>query len=177
MIDSENELNRLYKATCDENAVRKGDTDKVAEIEEKPAPRAKKEKAPKQKADKKLNKRLEEKFDIEIEEKQARIDKIKREAEMSNLKQMKLTGRLIPTDLVFGTIRQLSQSVIMSFKNQLEAIVTDIAKVAKLDRKQTAELRARMREHLNEIINSAVDSAQQNIDNIVKEYSEGRKAA
>lgn len=177
MVDSENDLNRLYKAKCNENGIRKQEPEKVAEIAEKPTLRAKKEKAPRPRADSTLKKRLEEKFDIEVEEKRARINKIHQEAQMSRLKEMKLTGQLIPTDLVYGTVRQLSQSLLMNFKNQLEAMITDISKIARLDRKQSAEMRKQIKEHLNIALNTSVDDAQRNIENITREYSQAKRAA
>lgn len=177
-VDSDNALNKLYKATCAENASKKGQPVKVPEIKGKRAPLPKKEKsAPARTTNPLMEQRITQKFDIDHEEKQARIQKIRKEVEMADLKQMKLTGQLIPTDLVFGVIRQLSQSITMSFKNQLEAVVTDISKKAKLDRKESAELRGLIKDHLNTTIGNAVDSAQQHIDNIVKEHSQDRKAA
>jgi hypothetical protein len=180
-IDSENPINLLYKATCDENAVRAGEPEKVAEIAEKQAPAPKKsQKAPKPPKEPTSNKRndlLDKKFDIEIEEKEARINKIRQEARMAELKEQKLTGQLIPTDVVYSTIRQLSQSLMMSFKNMAEAAVTDIAKSAKMNRDQMAALRKQMKDHINTAINQAVDDAQKNVDNITKEYSQAKKAA
>lgn len=177
MIDSENELNRLYKATASENAVRRGQGEKVPETSGKPPKEPKKQKESKPRADPRLKDRLDKKFDLEIEERQAKINKAKQEAQMTRLKEMKLTGQLIPTDLVYGTIRQLSQSILMSFKNQVDAMVTDLSKVAKLDRKGIADLRKTMREHLNHAVNNAVDEAQKNVENITSEYSQEKKAA
>lgn len=180
MIDSENPINRLYKDSCAQNAAEKGKPEKVAETSKKRAPLPGKSKAaskkPERQENPELQERISEKFTIDRLEKQSRIAKINLEAELMQMKQRKLSGQLMPTDMVFNLIRQLSQSMLVGFSNGLDALVTDVAKSAKLDRNEVAEMRKRVRSMINKVIDNSIDDAKRNVDNIVAENSQQKAA-
>lgn len=176
-IDSENAINQAYKANCLENAAKRGQQPGHPQEPVNAKKKAKKERVITHKPDPALKKALEKKMSVELAEKEARTAKIEREMRLMEMKEMKLSGQLIPTDLVASTIRQFMQSVMISFNEGGEAFITDMTKSLKLDRIQTASLRKQMREIINVAVNRAVNNAQKNIDNIIAEHSQGKNLA
>lgn len=175
-IDSDHTINRLYRQHCDESKANKPAPPKVADTAEKP-PKTEKSK---RKAPSRVNTRLErqitEKFEIEKEERQARIQKQNLDAKILEMKLGKLSGKMIPTDLVANTIRQLAQSIMVSFNNGADALAVDISKLAGLNRNQHADIRKKLRQIVNEAVNTAVSDAQHNVANIVQEHTQNRAA-
>jgi hypothetical protein len=124
-----------------------------------------------------LSKRLNEKFQVELNEKQARTAKIDKEMRLLEMKEMKLSGQLIPTDLVANTIRQLMQTTMVSFNDAADALLVDLAKMLKIDRQKMAELRKKLKGIVNDAVNRSVNEAQKNVHNIAQEHSQQRKKA
>ena len=172
-IDSNNPVNAAFIAQQKERK----SAGKTAKMPEKPG------KTPKKKPSKKqteisesepVAKVVSEKFEVDIGEKRARTAKIQQEMRLAAMKEMKLTGQLIPTDLVSNTIRQLMQAVMVSFNDASDALIVDVAKRLKIDRAQLADLRSRLKHITNEAVDRSVSEAQKNIQNIVQEHSQAK---
>jgi hypothetical protein len=185
LIDSKNPINAAYIEKCLENRVRQGgQPEVVTEVKKQGKTRPSKERQsvvpvekPERAEDPAQMNRITQKFEVELQEKQARIEKMQRDARLMQMKEMKLTGQLIPTDLVYGTIRQLSQSLLVNFNNSTDALLVDVAKKLKIDRSMLADMRKDLKRILNSSVDMAVNDAQKNVDNITKEYSQGKNAA
>jgi hypothetical protein len=185
LIDSKNEINRLYIERCLENKARQPDKPKDVTTGQERGKVAKSKRSkpqepaeiPNRAEDPTKSARITQKFDVELQEKQARIEKMRLDARLMEMKEAKLTGQLIPTDLVFGTIRQLTQSLLVNFNNSTDAWLVDLAKKLKIDRAMLADLRKDVKKVLNSSVDMAVTDAQKNVENITKEYSQRKNAA
>ena len=102
----------------------------------------------------------------------------KREAEtrLLNLKEEKIRGEHIPTELVRSLIIHLSQSFVTGFKNGLEDFITVVAKAKGMNVNEIAEARGELTRVINNTVNKSVESAKKSVDSIVSEYAEKRSA-
>lgn len=170
-IDSSNPVNEAFRLNCEHKSQKIDQSENEVKKERPPT----KSKPEKKKADPKLKKALENKFNVEITEREVRTKKISSETELIEMQKMKLSGKLIPTDLVMNTIRQLMHSIMTSFNDGAEALVTDIGKRLKMDRSDIATMRKSLKSIVNESVNRSIDDAQKNIDNIISEHSQGKR--
>lgn len=178
-IDTENTTNAAFIAHCRELAAERTkplENPVVSPGEPKPPKKQKKEPKQQIKVDPSVKKRIDEKFGVELDEKKARTEKINRELALLEMKQMKMAGQVIPTDLVANTIRQLMQSVTVAFTDASDAFINDMAKSLSIDREKMALIRKQMKNIVNAAVNRAIDDAQKNINNIVQEHSQGKAA-
>jgi hypothetical protein len=177
-IDSENPINKVFHDNQMALQARKASNPTEAPPKKKVAVKARKvAPAPEKREPTALEGKIERKVDLEIEERQIRQQKISQEIQMMKLRQEKLTGQSIPTDLAASVVRQLAQSMMVAFSEGADAIVNDYAKIAGINREKLAKMRKQMRELVNNCINRSVNEASKNIDNIIDEHSQGRKAA
>ncbi len=178
-IDTENTVNQAFIAHCKDVAAKREKPLENPELAPEARKKAKREPKPEPQPktiDPEVKKRVDDKFDTEIKEKQARTSKLERELRLLELKEMKQTGQVIPTDLVANTIRQLMQSVMVAFSDASDAFINDMAKSLKIDREKMALIRKQMKNIVNGAVNRAVDDAQKNVNNIVQEHSQGKAA-
>ena len=172
-IDSSNPVNEAFRVNCEHKSSQKAEQPEKEVKREKAT--TKQSKPEKKKPDPKLKKALENKFNVEIAEREVRTKKISSEVELIEMQKMKLSGKLIPTDLVMNTIRQLMHSIMTSFNDGAEALVTDIGKKLKMDRSDIATMRKSLKSIVNESVNRSIDDAQKNIDNIISEHSQVKR--
>ncbi len=102
---------------------------------------------------------------------------LKKEAEtrLLNMKEEKLKGEHIPTELVRSIILQQSQSFITAFKNSIEDFITLSAKKSNMNVNEIAEARGKITKMINESANKAIVIAKKGVANIVNEYSVKRE--
>lgn len=110
-------------------------------------------------------------FNMDQTKKQLDIDKITVEIRLKLLDEAKKRGEIIPIDLIKVIISQQSQSIITSFKDNLEDIITIFGKSKGMNVNEIAEMRGSITKTLNIIVNKAVDNSKRNIKNIIDEYS------
>jgi hypothetical protein len=101
----------------------------------------------------------------------------KKEAEtrLLNLKEEKIRGEHIPTELIRSIIILQSQSFVTAFKNGMEDFITIMAKAKGMNVNEVAEARGELIRVINSTANKAVDLAKKGIDNIVGEYAVKRE--
>jgi hypothetical protein len=101
----------------------------------------------------------------------------KKEAEtrLLNLKEEKIRGEHIPTELVRSIVILQSQSFVTAFKNGLEDFITIVAKAKGMNVNEVAEARGELIRVINLTANKAVEQAKKGIDNIVGEYAVKRE--
>jgi len=97
--------------------------------------------------------------------------KREKEIELLNIKEQKLRGEAIPTDLVKIIFGQHFKSIGTTFKNATETIITNIGKKKALNVNEIAELRSVLNGILNDAISESIQESKKNIKNIVEEYS------
>jgi hypothetical protein len=97
----------------------------------------------------------------------------KKEAEtrLLNLKEEKIRGEHIPTELIRSIIILQSQSFVTAFKNGMEDFITIVAKTKGMNVNEVAEARGELIRVINTTANKAVDLAKKGVDSIVGEYA------
>ena len=113
-------------------------------------------------------------YKLSLEKKQLDIERAKEEIEIARLKKEKLSGDLIPTDLVRIVFATHSKSITINFHQAVENILSQIAKQAGLDRDQIAKIRGSLIEIINKGVKNALAASKKDLKNIVAEYSQKR---
>lgn len=132
---------------------------------------------PASRANKQIVAQAKKKYDVDLETKQATIAKVKRDTEIADMKLRRMTGQVIPTDVVKALFMQHFKSMVTSFRNGLDRITIEFSKKGGMNRNDIAELRKSMLNTLNECVDKAVDSSKLGVEHIVAEYSQRSKAA
>jgi hypothetical protein len=117
---------------------------------------------------------LNEKYEAEVSVKQYDIQLKQQQIELNRLKIEKLSGDLIPTELVRVVFAQHFKNVSTSFHQAADGFISNIVKITGMDRQQMAGLRSELIRIVNESINEGVDESKKNVDQIVGEYSQTR---
>lgn len=110
----------------------------------------------------------------------ADLDKAKKEAEirykesqtrLSELKEQKLRGENIPTDLVMNVIGMLGHSLQSSYKNGAAQLMHEISTRTKMNVELEAEFNGRLIDLINISHSDAIIEAKKSIKNIINESS------
>ncbi len=107
-------------------------------------------------------------------EKQLRVQELEKktvETRLLELKEKKLQGELIPTELVKAVFAQQTQSFITSFNNSIQDMLTLFSKKHTLNTNEISEMRGGIACIINESVDKAVDLTEKNIRNIVNEFT------
>lgn len=91
------------------------------------------------------------------------------------IKEEKLLGKLIPTELVKMVFAQHSQSLVTSFKNGADVLIMDISKRKELTRKENAELNGRLIQIINKSVDEAIKASTKLLNNIIADHTEKRE--
>lgn len=104
------------------------------------------------------------------------FDSLKREKEVQRIQIEidKKRGEVIPSELVIPLFLQHNKSIITSFNNVCNAILTEYAKKKDFTPDEISEMRGRMIGAINEGIRDAQNLTKAVVKNIVSEYSEKR---
>lgn len=108
---------------------------------------------------------------LEREKKQLDVIKTGEEITHLKLKNEKLQGDNIPTNMVREVFRRHSQNISASFKSGIENLIVEFEKSANLKRDKVAALRGKMITIINEAIENAIKESKKEISNIVQEVS------
>ena len=114
------------------------------------------------------------KFNQDIETREAELEKKRVEIRLALLKEQKLMGELIPTDLIKSFFILHSESIKVSFNEGCENLIVIISQQKQLSNTEVAEVRKKLVDIINLSIDNAISSSKKNLTNIVKEYSERR---
>ena len=121
-----------------------------------------------------VNSKVNDAFQLDIAIKSAELKKKEVDTRLALIKEEKLKGVLIPTELVKIVFKQHSASITTSFKNAIENLLIEISKTKNLNRNELAELRGKMIVSLNTAINDSVTVSKKQISNIITQFSEKR---
>lgn len=114
-------------------------------------------------------------FEAEAKKKIADAEKAVWQAEKERLAVEKLTGKLMPVDLVEQILRVNIHHIFKSFENELSTLASIYCDIlAAGDRGKLAELIGKMRVELARIIKDTSTTAKAEIENVVADYSEVR---
>jgi len=104
------------------------------------------------------------------------FDSKKREKEVEKLQIEidKKRGEVIPSELIIPLFLQHNKSIITSFKNVCDAILTEYGKKKSFSSTEMADMRGRMIASINEGIHDAQDLTKSAVKVIIADYSEKR---
>ena len=117
---------------------------------------------------------LNSNFEIDNSLKRLELEKKEQEVELNRLKIAKLSGDVIPTELVKVVFSQHFKSVTNAFHQGADNFITDMTKMLSLDRNQMVKLRAELIEIVNNAVADSIDESKESIKNIKEEYSQKR---
>jgi hypothetical protein len=115
-----------------------------------------------------------QKYNVEIQKRELELKKTEQEVELNRLKIAKLSGEVIPTDLVKVVFGQHFKSVTTAFHQGADNFISTIAKRAGMDRKDMAVMRNELIEVVNKAVKDAINDSKDSIDHIVGEYQQKR---
>lgn len=110
--------------------------------------------------------------ELERQLKEAELHKKRVDTQIALLKEEKLRGIVIPTDIVKVAFQQHFKSISAAFHNAADNLIVNFAKKKDLNREEIAELRGELIEVINIAIQESVAESIKTVDNIVDEYSE-----
>lgn len=113
-------------------------------------------------------------YALEKEIKLADLQKKEVDTRIALLKEEKLMGVSIPTELVKGVISSLSKSIISSFKDGADNFLIEIAKRKSLTGSEIAECRGILIKIINTSSTRAISESKKSINSIVNEFSDKR---
>jgi hypothetical protein len=114
------------------------------------------------------------KFNLDKAIKEAELEKKEQEIELNKLKIAKLSGEVIPTDLVKVIFAQHFKSVTTAFHQGCDNFIMTIAKVTGMKRAEMATMRGELIEIVNHAVTDGIDESRQSLKHIVGEYKEKR---
>ena len=136
---------------------------------EKPAIQQKKSQEPAEKAGKpdKIASKL---LGLEEQKKTAEIERIISATKLNHLRIQKQEGELIPFGLLKPIISQLVLSLVSSFKNGGENLITEFCHRHALDAAAQAALRKSLKNIINQAVDEGVDNARMSAERIGEEF-------
>lgn len=99
------------------------------------------------------------------------LEKKQVETRILTIKEQKLIGEVIPTDIVKSIFTQHSQSIVTEFKNCIEDVLTIFGKRKGLNTNEIAEIRGSLTVSINVAVDKAVDMSKKNLNSIISEFS------
>lgn len=118
-----------------------------------------------------------EKFSLDKQKRRAEVSKLEQEMAIQDLKLNKLTGQLLPTELIRTFIAQLFKGQVIANKHSIDHLMVEFAKKARLNRNDIAEMRKHLSLILNRSLQDCLNEARKTVDNIIAEYSQRTKSA
>jgi hypothetical protein len=112
---------------------------------------------------------------LEREKKLADLQKVEVDTRIAKLREEKLMGQNIPTDLVKGVVTQLSKSFVSKFKDGAENILISVSKMKGLSNEEMAKLRGELVAIINESIKNSVGDCKRAVTSIINTYSNSRQ--
>lgn len=111
-------------------------------------------------------------FELEQKLKQAELEKKEVDTRIALLKEEKLRGIVIPTDIVTMLFAQHFKSMSVEFNQGADNLITEFSKMAELNITQISELRGKLIAIVNDAIHRGIEESKKSVKNIVAEYSE-----
>ncbi len=109
---------------------------------------------------------------LDLELKNADLAKKEVDTRIALLKEEKLRGTVIPTDIVKVVFTQHFKSVTSAFHQAADNLIVNIAKKKDLNREEVADIRGILIEIINEAVKDSIDESKNSITNIIAEYSD-----
>ncbi len=109
-------------------------------------------------------------YDLDNEIKQLQAQKARQDIENMRLKNEKLQGKLMPTDLVKVLFSEYTQSNTTSFMDNMNQFLQKLFLKKDFSKEEQAQVRGDIKDMVNNSINAAVDATDKKLENILKEF-------
>lgn len=100
--------------------------------------------------------------------------KIAKEIDLLNLREEKLKGIVVPSELIKPLFLQHNQSIVSEFKNTADEIIRAIAKRKSLNANEIAEIKGELVKIINVSIGKATKASVRSVDIIINDFSDTR---
>lgn len=177
LVDDSDPLNVQFKQMCEENAKKRAakgiespqvSSEKTAKMKEFPGKTPEDEDKKERKANNDaFNAKVHDKINVETDLKRKQSELKDMEARMLKMKEQKMLGQLLPTDMIKPLFQTHFQSLTIEFQHLINAMITDVSVKIKLDRNTQAELRRKAVTDLNLAIEKAIFHTQRGIDQLI----------
>lgn len=114
------------------------------------------------------------KFNLDKAIKEAELEKKEQEIELNKLKIAKLSGEVVPTELVKVIFAQHFKSVTTAFHQGCDNFIMTIAKVTGMKRAEMSAMRGELIEIVNMAVGDGIEESKNSLKHIVGEYKEKR---
>lgn len=111
---------------------------------------------------------------LETEIKRADLEKKQQDIKLLKIKEAKMKGELIPTDLVQSLIRELSEAMKIAYMDAIENYTVVISRQKKLTTKEESDIKSHFTRIINDALSRQTAVAKKGLKNIVSEYQEVR---
>lgn len=181
LIDTDLPMNRDFMDSRVRNKKTAPPVAPVVEVVSTPAPKPRKRTKEELQEAERQRKRAEKadeeathKYNLDRQIKEAELEKKEQDIELNKLKIAKLSGEVIPTELVRVIFAQHFKSVTTAFHQGCDNFIMTIAKVTGMKKKDMARMRGELIEIVNEAVRDGVSESKESVKNIVGEYKEKR---
>jgi len=113
-------------------------------------------------------------YNLDRQIKEAELTSKEQTIELNKLKISKLSGEVIPTQLVKEIFAQHFKSVTVSMHQGCDNFIMTIAKTTGMKKQDMARMRGELIEIVNEAVRDGVEDSKESIKNIVNEYKDKR---
>lgn len=114
------------------------------------------------------------KSEIELVTKRAEMEKKLEEVELAKIKVAKQKGELIPAELIYSLITEMSEAMKISYNDAIENYTVVVARQKKLSGQEEANIKSHFTRIINDTLKRQTVVAKKGLQNIVKEYQEVR---
>lgn len=90
------------------------------------------------------------------------------------IKEEKMRGEVIPTEMVKILFAQHSKNIIVEFENSLDKVLTILAKEIGMNNKTISKYRGIIKKEINIAVDDTTSKTKKDIINIIEEFSEKR---
>ena len=111
---------------------------------------------------------------LDLKKTAAQVEKLEQEVRLLRLKEEKLKGVVVPSELIKPVFLQHNQSIITEVHNNSREFTRVFSKKHSLNVNDVAEMSGELIKWFNSDINKATILSVKSIDNIVNDYSEKR---
>lgn len=116
----------------------------------------------------------EEWINLDKKIKKAQLAKTHVETRIALIKEEKMRGEVIPTELVRILFAQHSKNIIVEFENSLDKVLTILAKEIGMNNEAISKYRGIIKKEINIAVDDTTDKTKEDIINIINEFSEKR---
>lgn len=102
------------------------------------------------------------------------IQKKAKEIAILELREQKIRGEVVPTEVVKSLFIQFSKGMMTAFQQAADAVITEVSHKKKLSSKDEASLRGKLITITNKYATEGRENSKKGIENIVNEYAEKR---